>query len=85
MVPSSSIKAFEGMGCVHVSFSSGGGLGGFRLPASALSLLRQQMALIRNILVPSPRFFLLGTFWYARRQLSAILDLSADCSIAAHD
>ena len=57
MVPSSSIKAFEGMGCVHVSFSSGGGLGGFRLPASALSLLRQQMALIRNILVPSPRFF----------------------------
>lgn len=52
MVPSS-IKAFEGMGCVHVSVSSGGGLGGLRLPTSALSLLRQQMALIRNILVPS--------------------------------
>jgi len=55
MVPSS-IKAFEGMGCVHVSVSSGGGLGGLRLPTSALSLLRQQMALIRNILVPSPTY-----------------------------
>jgi len=55
MVPSS-IKAFEGMGCVHVSVSSGGGLGGLRLPTSASSLLRQQMALIRNILVPSPTY-----------------------------
>ena len=55
MVPSS-IKAFESMGCVHVSVSSGGGLGGLRLPISALSLLRQQMAFIRNILVPSPTY-----------------------------
>jgi hypothetical protein len=36
--PFSSIKAFESMGYVHVSFSAVGGLGGFRLPTSALSL-----------------------------------------------